>query len=182
RTAIADDSSEAHRFREAMQEVKGQTDESYRFIEAYRQAEAAENRAVTAEVRRNFARSAQYYQEATQLYRQSIDRRKQQIEGIHTLLENYRQALEQEDLERLKSYQIGRFREEFEATWSRFFRAVSNLRVTMNARSLTFRSGGVRAEVEVQMHYSGAQGGNTPNTWHIELVESAAGIWRVAHH
>ena len=179
RTASASFASQAEALRKSLQKIKGQFDEQYVFLDDYQQAEKAERNGESQLQSGDATAAVQSYQRAQQFYETSIVVRKGQIKNIRSVIAQYGQALENKDLQLLKSLYVN-FTKKMEAQWSQVFKTVDSIEAQLSIEKFTFRENGVTTSVDVRLKYSGFVNSDNRFTWQIQLAEAST-TWLISN-
>ena len=179
RTASANFATQAEALRKSLQKIKGQLDEQYVFLDDYQQAAKAERNGESQLQSGDATAAVQSYRRAQQFYEASIVLRKGQIKNIRSVIAQYGQALENKDIQSLKSLYVN-FTKKMETQWSQVFKTVDNIEAQLSIEKFTFRENGVTTSVDVRLKYSGFVNSDNRFTWQIQLAEAST-TWLISN-
>ncbi|RMG61454.1 MAG: hypothetical protein D6715_13650, partial [Calditrichaeota bacterium] len=133
-------------------------------VEAYRQAEALETEARQDVLAGRSARARDKLQQADRLYRSARDHYQNNLQAIKDLMEQYRQAVEQEDLPGMRRLYVD-LSSESQKRWENFFNVVSRLQVMLEVKQIRLFDSAAEVHSQVQFNYQGAEGSGHVQTW-----------------
>ena len=169
--------TEAKTFQNNLQKIKAKLDGDFRYLEESQKATEAEIKGDVQLNIGNHAGAIQSYKQAAQLYEKASEARARQILQIHSVIKEYAQALENKNLQQLKSLYLD-FTREMQTKWSQVFKAIDKVEAEMSIQDLSFQEKKSTASVDVRLKYSGFVTSDKSFMWEIQLVETEAG-WRI---
>ena len=179
RTASANFATQAEALRNSLQRIKVQLDEQYVFLDEYQQAAKAERNGESKLQSGDATAAVQSYRRAQQFYEASIVVRKSQIKNIRSVIAQYGQALENKDIQSLKSLYVN-FTQKMETQWSQVFKTVDNIEAQLSIEKFTFHENGVITSVDVHLKYSGFVNSDNRFVWQIQLAEAST-TWLISN-
>ena len=163
--------SESTRLQKQLNNIKSKISGQLNYLDLYNQAQDTESIATSLLKSANYGEAIPNLQQSIDLYQQAIAEHDKDVEQVNSLIGQYRQSLENENIIQMKRLR-GDFTKAVQDQWSQFFDIVDNLKVNMSVTDINFEQNMAIASINVRMEYKGAGGSGILNKWKIELAES----------
>jgi tRNA A-37 threonylcarbamoyl transferase component Bud32 len=152
--------------------------DSHRSMELYTQAIEFEREARELESVDPMGAMAAYQQSLDRLHA-AEEMRSRDDREIRALIVAYENALEGEDITRMRGLYDSLSRDD-EETWKNFFGAVNDLDAHMLVEEIVFDGDRVTVDVSVTLLYAGASGSDSPHRWRVDATRTGE-HWKISH-
>lgn len=148
-----------------------QLDDSYENISAYSIGQGKRKEAAKFIEEGNFTNATAALLLAESLYEQALVERKNQTEAISRLIENYRSAIQNENLQQMQRLYPS-ISEADRQSWGQFFKAAESVKVSTQNSPIRFLARQVTCRVNVDLNYTirGQSSAQQP-VWNIDFIE-----------
>ncbi|MGH1362481.1 MAG: protein kinase domain-containing protein [Calditrichia bacterium] len=163
--------------KQKLEQVSGAMDGgSYRFVAVYKDATKYQSEGEGLLNTGKYDDAIAKFKLAEESYRVALNMRKSQETSVRNVVESYRMALENKDMDGLK-YLHPSLKSKDEKNWADFFGYVRNLKVTSQTKGVTFVENGAKVSARIRFDYDGAKNVSW-NDWEFTLGESNSS-WKV---
>jgi len=152
--------------------------DSHRGMELYAQAIEFERDAQEKESHDPTGALAAYQLSLERLESAATQRSRDDRE-LRELVAAYENALEGEDIARMRNLHDSLSRDD-EETWRTFFSAVNDLDAEMLVEEIAFDGDRATVDVSVTLLYAGASGSDSPHRWRVESMRTGE-QWKISH-
>jgi hypothetical protein len=152
--------------------------DSHRGMELYAQAIELERDAKEKESH-DPAGALAAYQQALERLESAATKRSRDDRELRELVAAYEDALEGEDIARMRNLHNSLSSDD-EETWKTFFGAVNELDAKMLVDEIVFDGDRATVDVLVTLLYAGASGSDAPNRWRVDAAKTGE-QWKISH-
>jgi ketosteroid isomerase-like protein len=119
------------------------------------------------------------YQQALERLESAATKRSRDDRELRELVAAYEDALEGEDIARMRNLHNSLSSDD-EETWKTFFGAVNELDAKMLVDEIVFDGDRATVDVLVTLLYAGASGSDAPNRWRVDAAKTGE-QWKISH-